>query len=380
MRTLWLVLKNDIKRSFRDKVGWIMMVLFPIIMIFILSSAFGSIMNKNFKMEPFTVGYSIANDSPLSNSLPKIISDLKKEKITLEGMQKDSAIKDVNSGSIAGYVEFSKSGYTFYKNDGTSISAGIFESILKSISYSTGTYTELAKKLNELKLNGDKFNMPPDGKSYAEVKKLDVPAFPSSLDYYGVVMIVNTIAFGIVMGPSLINYDRKRRASLRMSLTPTNPFVFFTAKLVCSFIMSIVQIAVVVVSSRLLLGVTFGPNPLLVIGVLMLFAIAANAFGVMLGYLFSNIGITRMIIFMAAFFFNYFGGSYMQYLYVDDNTLNIMKKFPLYYINRAMVEVTTTGSSSVLSTAILIISVMFLISVPLGALIYSRKEAKVCMQ
>jgi ABC-2 type transport system permease protein len=367
-----IYLKNELKIQLRDKVSLVMLIAFPIILIFILSSAFGSMMNNKFELSPFSVGYSISLKSPIAGSMDEIEKSLKDVKITLVKLDRTAAMKEISNNKLAGYVEFTDTGYKFYSNDNTSIDAGIFSSVLQSISYQTGTYTELAKVLAQYRA------APPAQATLFTVEKLPALPFPSALTYYGIVMLISVLCFAATNPSGSIHQNRINNINKRVALTRINPYAVFFGKVVCTTISSIIQISVTILCLVFLLKVNFGSRYPIVIGMILLFAVVVNSVGIMLGYLLKNMAVTRTIIFALSFFLSYFGGCYVQYVYVAGSMLSLMQKDPLYYINRSLVELATRGSSSFTPTALIIMGSTILGSLLIGGVAFSRREGRLC--
>jgi ABC-2 type transport system permease protein len=374
---IWLYIKSDVKRYFRDKGNLVLSIAFPIIFIFILSNAFGSYMNNKFELSPFSVGYTITQKSPIYGSMDEIKKALKNEKITLVSLDKTDALKQISSDKLAGFVEFTDTGYKFYKNGDLSIDSGIFDSVLQSISYSTGTYTEMYKVLAQYKAAPPAQNQIESANLFT-VNKLPTIPQPSALTYYGIVMIIQMLCISAIAAPAMIDTDRKSKTNQRVALTKINPFAVFTSRVISSVISGALQISIGIVASILLLKVDYGSKFPLVIGIMLLFSVAMSSVGVMLGYLIKSIAVTRTLVFAFTWVLNFFGGSYMQYIYVNGTLLNIMKKTPLYYVNRSLVELATQGSSSVLPTALIIIFSTIVGSILIGAFVYSKREGRLC--
>lgn len=370
----WTFLKSDLKRELRDKVGLIMIIVFPIILIFILSNAFGSLMNSKFVLSPFSVGYSMSQNSTLGGSMSEIQKSLKDVKISLVKTDKSSALKQISDNKLAGYVEFTDAGYKFYSNDNMSIDSDIFQSVLQSISYSTGTYTEMYKILAQYKTSAPQ----PTTRSLFTIKKLEAEPFPSALTYYGIVMLINILCFSAVGTSNMIHDDRQLNISQRIALTKVNPFTVFFGRVVSSTLSNILQISAAIICSVLFLKVNYGSSYPLVIGLVLLFSITANSVGIMLGYLLKNISVTRSIIYALSFFLNFLGGSFMQYFHASGSFLSLIQKTPIYYINRSLVEIATRGSSDVLPTALVIMVSTIAVSLLIGGFAFSRREGRLC--
>lgn len=374
---IWFLIKSDIKRYFRDKAGVAMTIFCPVIFIFILSNAFGSYMNNKFEISPFSIGYTISEKSPLYNNFDDLKKELKKEKITLVETGKSEAMKDIAGDKLSGFVEFTDDGYKFYKNDNRSIESGIFEGVLQSISYTTGTYSEMYKVFEQLGINPAARQGTQSG-MLLTVKKLDSIPQPTALTYYGIAMIITTLSFSAFGAPSIINEDRQRKINKRIGLTQIRPLAVFASRMISSSIAGVMQISIGILASIILLQVDYGAKFPLVIGIMLLFSISVSALSTMLGYLIKNIAVSRMIVSAGMTFLNFLGGSYVPYIYTSGIALNLMKKTPFYYINRCLVELASQGSSSVLSTALLIIFGVIIVSGLIGAFAYSRREGRLC--
>ena len=370
----WIYLKSDLKRELRDRISLIMMIAFPVILIFILSNAFSSIMSSKFVLTPFSVGYSITQKSVLGGSMDEIQKSLKDVKISLVKTDKATALNEISNNKLAGFVEFTDTGYKFYSNDNMSIDSGIFQSVLQSISYSTGTYTEMYKVLAQYKA------APPQQNSDTlyTVKKLVAEPFPSSLTYYGIVMLINVLCFAAVGTANMIHDDRQRNINKRVALSKINSYSVFLGRVISSTLSNMLQISAAIICSVLLLNVNFGSKYPQVIGLILLFSVTANSVSIMLGYLLKNMTVTRSIVYALSFFLNFFGGSFMQFYYASGSYLSIMQKTPIYYINRSLVELATRGSSSYLPTAIVIMVSTIAGSLLIGGIAFSRREGKLC--
>ncbi len=371
-------LKSDLKRQLRDRTGWVMSVIFPLLLIFILSNAFGTLMNKTFELSPFSIGYSVTQKSPLSHSLSGLKKELTSYKITLVETTKADALKHISDNNLAGYIDFTDTGFQYYSNDNMNIDSSIFESVLQSISYSTGTYAESAKVLADYGAKPANSHASGQLGSLLTVNKLAAEPFPSALTYYGLVMLINILCYSAVGTVNMIHEDRQLGINRRIGLTRIGPLAVFWGRIISSTLMNLMQIGATMLMSTLLLGVNYGSQYPFVIALVLLFAVTANSVSIMLGYLVRNAAISRTLIYAISFFLNFFGGSYTQYLYASGRLLRMMQDTPLYYINRCLVEIATRGSSSMLPDALTIMLSSIVISLVIGGVAFSRMEGRLC--
>ena len=94
---LFTLTKNNLKIMLRDKIASLFLIAFPVILIAVLSGAFSKLLNKNYTMQPFTVGYSIQHGSNIEKSLPVFIKSFKENKITLSEMDKTDGLNKVKN-------------------------------------------------------------------------------------------------------------------------------------------------------------------------------------------------------------------------------------------------------------------------------------------
>ncbi len=372
MTMFFKVAFSDVKRRLRSKIDLIMILVFPLVMIFILSNAFSKIMDKEFTLEPFTVGYSIHEDNLLARELPSIRDELSGSGITLLEIDETQGRAMVADGAIAGYVNFGANDTKYIKSPTLTVSADVFEGILQQIVYETGTYVAGYRYAHARGMT----ELPQATQETLPARQLDVEPMPTSTQYYGVAMIVNNIVFVIVGAPMLISEDRKRRANIRMALSGANPFAIFFSRVFSMMAFGVLSTAVVMIGAKLLLNIDFGSQWATLAAVIMGFTVLAYTFGVMVGYAIKNMALAQTIVFLFGFLCNFMAGCYQPYMYANDSLLRLMEYTPVYYILRAAVELSTKGESAYLGTAAAIIGIGTVACTALGLLFYRKTEGK----
>ncbi len=372
MTTFFAVALSDIKRKLRDKTDMIITLVFPLVMIFILGNAFSKIMDKDFELNPFSVGYTINQDNPLMQALPSIKEELLANKITLLEVDEAAGREMVADGAIAGYANFGSGDTSYIKSKTLTVSADVFEAVLQQIAYETGTNIAgyqyaYPRGMTEL---------PQISSAMLTTIKLDTEPMPTSKQYYGVAMIVNNILFVAVGAPMLISEDRKRRANIRVALSGANPFTIFFSRVFGMMAFGVASVAIVMAGAKLLLNIDFGNNWITLMAVIMGFAITSYTFGVMIGYALKNQALAQTVMFFLGFVFNFLGGCYQPYLYATDDLLRIMEFTPVYHILHTVVDLSMKGESAFLGTSIAIITIGTVACTALGLLFYSKREGK----
>lgn len=374
---LFILVKNNLKLMFRDKLSILLLIFFPILLIAILSSAFTSLLNKNHTIEPFAVGYSIEKGSKIESNFNNIIKNFKANNITLMKMKKDKAIDNIKNDTIAAYVEINDSSYKFYKKDGLSVNTIIFENSFSSAMNMYDGSKALMSYLSEHGL-GSKYNSSNvvSNNNFVKFENIKADPVPSSTVYYGIVEIVYIIWFGMMAVSSVVSMERKYGVTERIGLTKANSLILFLGKLIPAVIAVSIQISIAAIASTILMKVNWGDSPMLSAAIILLEIIAVSALGILLSTIIKSQALVNVLIVIQTFFFGFIGGSCQTYMYnfVSDN---IAKLSPLYYINRTLVELSTKGYSSYTNKCILLLAAISLAAIVSGILVTIKERRAV---
>ena len=364
---LLTLVKNNLKLMLREKMTMLFLIILPILLIAVLSSAFSKVLNKNYKIEPFTVGYSLEKGSKIENSFQSFITGFKEAHITLLEMSKDKALKEFKDEKLTAYIELNDDKYTIYKKDGFDINTSIFENSISSAMYIYDGNKALMGYLMEkgLQVKSDSGNTV-GYKNFVKVETLKVEPVPSSIVYYGITEIVYVIWFGMIAVSIVINNERRYGVNNRIELTNVGSLTLFFGKLIPAVLALSIQIGIAAVTSTILMDINWGTSPLLSIAIIFLEIIAATSIGLLISLIIKNQALVNVIIFISTFFFGFIGGSFQTYMYnfVGDN---LAKVSPLYYINRTLVELSTKGYSDYTEKCILLLLVIAVVSIIIGA-------------
>lgn len=280
---LLTLVKNNFKLMLRDKMSMLFLIVLPIFLVAVLSSAFSQEMNKNYTLKPFTVGYSIDAGSNIEKIFSNFIKAFEENKITLSKMTKDKALSGIKDGSIAAYVDINDDKYTIYKEDAFNINATIFENSMDSAMYLYDGNKALMNYLVENKIpikteSGSTI----ENKKFVELETLKVDPMPSSIVYYGITEIVYVIWFGMLAVSVIVNNERKYGVTDRIGLTNASSFTLFLGKLIPSVLVVSIQIGIATIASTILMDVNWGNSPLVSAGILILEIITSSSLGILI--------------------------------------------------------------------------------------------------
>lgn len=362
---LLTLVKNNFKLMIRDRISILFLVFLPILLIALLSSAFSKIMNKDYSMESFNVGYNIEKGSDIEKTFPTFIDNFKENKIILSKMSKEKALEKVKDGSLAAYMDISDKEYTIYKEDKFNINAEIFQNSMDSAMYLYDGNKVLISYLAENKMPLQISSNHEENKKFIKSEYIKVEPMPDSSVYYGITEIIYIIWFGMMAVSSIVSDERKSGVTSRIGLTNANSFILFLGKLIPAVCAVFVQVAIAAIVSTILMDVNWGNLILSSAGILILEIIASSAIGIAFSMIIKSQALVNVIIFILAFVFGFIGGTFQPYMYnfVGEN---ISKLSPLYYTNRTLVEFSTKGYSNYTSGCVLILLSISVISIVIG--------------
>lgn|GEM_PF-1103227 len=363
---LFILVKNNLKLMFRDKLTMFIFIVFPVMLIAILSSAFSKTLDKNYTIKPFSVGYSIENGSNIEKNLPSFIKSFEKNKISFSKMGIGQGIDKVKNESITAFIEMDDNKYTIYKRDGLNVNTAIFENGIGSMMYfydgNKTLMSYMAEKGIPIKIENENKT---DNSNFVNLETIKVNPMPTSTVYYGIVEVVYIIWFGMITASFIVSKERKNGVTRRIGLSNANSFIVFCGKLIPAVISISIQIGIATLASIILMGVNWGNSPLLSAGIILLEIIASPALGILMAIIIKSEVLVGVIVFLSSFFFGFIGGTFQTYMFnlVSDN---LTKVSPLYYINRTLVEISTMGHSDYTNRCILLLTVIFLVAIVTG--------------
>lgn len=364
---LLILVKNNFKLMLRDKIAILFLVFLPILLIALLSSAFSKIMNKDYTMKPFTVGYSVEKGSNIEKIFPTFVNNFKENKITLSGMTKDEALKEIKNGSLAAYMDINDKEYRIYKKDGFNIDTEIFQNSMDSAMYLYDGNKALVSYLAENKMSLQTSNSHEENKNFVKLEAIKVEPMPNSTVYYGITEIVYIIWFGMMAVSTIVSNERKCGVTGRIGLTNANSLILLFGKLIPTVCAVSVQVGIAAIASTILMNVNWGSSILASAGILFLEIIASSAIGISLSLIIKSQALVNVIIFVLAFIFGFIGGTFQPYMYNFIGE-NISKFSPLYYTNRTLVEFSTKGYSNYSYNCILMLLSISVIAIFMGIL------------
>lgn len=356
----WALIKNNFKLMFRNKWSILLMIAGPVLVITVLSSAFGEMMKSYTPAGDFTAGYSIEKGSGWEEVMTGIKeatdnNGIKLQEFSIDGTS-STAVKDVFKRKEAEvFVALGKNSYHIYKQKELEAEGGKFEYFFYQVMQSLSRKD--AGGIEKININ----TVPVEG----------MPR-PDSRDYYGIVQIVYFSWCSIIILSPLFTSEKKNRIVQRLNTSPASGFSLYMGKVLPCIALTMLLTFLGAVLCTVFLGIGWG-NIAGTLLVMALSIIASSLFSILIYYLLGNMAVTIGIVFTLVWIAGYLGGSFETYLFSSLSD-RIKEVSPLYYINRTLVEYSTKGSSSFTLRCLLYLAVISIASFTGGLLLAGRRE------
>lgn len=333
------LIKNNFKLMFRNK--WVMaiMIVGPILVIAVLSSAFESLMKSYEGMDECKVGYRIEADM-MKDSMDEIKDAAKEAGLFFEEYPEGDIKGLMDNNDLAGFVNIGEDSYTVYESDDYTAEGITLEYFMHKV-MKEGTNQMLQQMISTIQT--EEIELPVEQIKY-------MPAV-SSKDYYGIVYIVYFIWCGLVCATNVLASEKKNGIERRFQISALSNFQFYLGKWIPIVLTVVVEIVMTIAASIILLDIHWG-NMGMSFVLIVLTAMASAAFGLMLYYLCNNLAVTIVVLFTVVWFMGFFGGCFETYMFSSWSDA-VKNASPIYHVNRALVEYSCAGESTYTVSSIL---------------------------
>lgn len=362
------LIKNNFKLMFRNTWSIVVMLVGPILVIAILSSAFAELMKSYEGVDEFAVGYRVEADSPLIAYIDVIKEAGEESGITFYEYPEGEPKTVIENNELAGFVEFSRDKYTVYESEDYEVEGITLEYFLGRV---------LSESVNaSLKMMNPEMQSEAKPEIELPTKQLEFMPAIDSKDYYGIIYIVYFSCCGMICATGVLSNEKKYGIERKFQVSNLSDFQMYISKLIPIVLTVSAGMGIVTLITVLMYDIHWGNAPLSAFIVLVLI-LAASAFGLMIYNMFHNLAITIIIQFVVVWFMGFFGGSFETYMF--SSLPDFVKHLsPLYHGNRALVELSCMGRSEYVGSAIiysLAIAVICSVMAVLAAGIRKRGKA-----
>lgn len=328
------LIKNNFKLMFRNTWSVAVMLLGPILVIAVLSSAFSELMKSYKGVDEFAVGYRMQE---ADNIMIETANADGEEAGIIFYEYPEGEIKDVmEKNELAGFVEFLDDTYVVYKSADYEVEGITLEYFMNKIMNAGVNASLQLQEQTDIVL---------------PVEELEFMPAVDSIDYYGIIYIVYFCWCGMICATGVLSNEKKYGIVRRFQVSNISEAQNYWGKLIPITLTVTVGMAIATAITVLLYDIHWG-NPLLSVFIVFMMIIAGTALGMMLYNISDSLVITIIVQFTIVWFMGFFGGSFETYMFSGiSDTLKHLS--PIYHGNRALVELSCMGESNYVASAVL---------------------------
>ena len=367
------IIWKEFRQNIRDWKANSMMVLFPVVLILILGTAFSRVFDNSVQLNDARVLYTIQAGSGIAGYFEEFLTQGKELGIIFEETQDvDRGIRSVEDVTYSSYILFegNSNNIRFYKNARYNFEANFIEGYVNAFVQRYNAYAEIARS-NPAAL--DKA-MAEAGKEYVRVSSLDTKRQPRSIDYYSITMLTLILMYASLTGMWGIRSEQRMKTGNRILCGPVNKYELMAGNVIGDVSVTIVQAVVVIAVSKYVLAAYWGSNILAVMGLVLSQSVMTISLGVGMAYLIRNEGAASGVLNTVIPIVVLLGGGYTPLENMGGFISKISVISPVKWINDALFRLIYDNDYSLFATAIIINIVVAAVFLTAAALL-SRKEA-----
>jgi len=331
---MFYLIKNNFKLMLRNKWCMALMILGPILVTAVLSSAMSGLMSSFEEADTFSAGYRMESGSFADEYIDTIVEAGEEAGITFAEYPQGEIESIIANNELACFVEFTTDEYIVHRVNDCQIEGVTLEYFLGRI------MTE--SKNTVLGIENEEITLP----------KTELEFMPgiNSIDYYGIIYIVYFGCLGLLCATGLLGSEKKNGIGRKYCVAGLSNFRTYLCRFIPIVLATTAGLGISAVCSALMFDVHWG-NLLLSAVILLIMICGSSALGLMLYGIFDNLAASIIPLFMIIMIAGEFGGSFETYMYLSlPESLKQMS--PIYHVNRALVELSCMGKSDYVVSAI----------------------------
>ena len=362
----WHVIKQYFLYSIRMPISLIMMIIFPIILLTILSFAFKNSFVTTSTFSTLNIEYNVDTKDENTDKAFLEYIDLLHDELDINFVKSnnfDESKEKVESRKINAFINFDDTKkIDIYKNDADKLNSTLLESLIN-------TYFEKGKIINTIikdypqSFQAINTNTDVD---YVIDRGMDGKNGITSTDYYSIAIIVQMGLYASISAIFAI-YSQKRLDCLkRIGLSGMGIGKFMTGTIIGNILLGALQLFIIYLYSILVLKANWGSNLLGILIVFLSLLFFSTSIGVGIGIAVKNEVVAQVLPQIVIPFFAMVGGAYFP--------IEIFLSYisPIYWTNKA-ISVLAYGGNGNYVWAALIINVAIGLFFYIFAVLKSRK-------
>jgi len=291
-------------KNLRDIKMFALLLIFPILIVFILGNAIGGFFSNDIK-SIIPVGYINSDTGDTGKALNTFLNngEIKKRIELINYDDKKQGQKALETGAINTLINVPS---VLSKEQSIQVSGNadveFIESMLTSfiISYN-GTKALIS-------VNGKNI----DNEITTNIKRIYYTKTAiklSAMNYYAVLTLLQMLIVGAILGIFITTKNYGSDMPIRMHSLPVKEWTIVTGKIMGSTLYLFLAACINILFTKVVYGVNWDGNPLIIIGTILVFCSIVIGIGVMLGLFITSFSMSLMIVMLMMTFFGTLSGA-----------------------------------------------------------------------
>lgn len=372
---LLTLIKKELKAFFRSKSDVIIMLIFPVILIFVMGKSLNNLMSVeknifNNKTIYYRINAPINNEKELQLFYDFMINFEKKTNVKfIENKNYKNATNDVNNNKAICFMDIYDNKINYFRNEKkesteSKIFRNLYEQYMRKYSFLQTMSKSNSNQMTNLSNYQIKILLKDENINEEEI---------SSYTYYTFAELILIILYISTLTSISMYKERFLHTMTRLKVSGTNKFNILASKIALGIIIGLMQTFVVYIVSTKLLHVNWGDNLTYIMLVLISFIIFSSVLGIFISIIFDDQKTAYTVNNILIIIMGFLGGSYVPICLVKSVRItsflcNIM---PNYWTNIAIL-----GLHYNMETKYYIISILMSLSLSVIMLIVGNFISK----
>ena len=365
---LLTLIKKEVKAFFRSKSDVIVMLIFPVILIFVMGKSLNNLMSveKNIfdnKVIYYRINAPINNEKELQLFYDFMINFEKSTNVNfVENNNYKKATNDVNNNKAICFMDIYDNNINYFRNEKkesteSTMFRNLYEQYMRKYSFLQTMSKSNPEQMTDLSNYYIKILLKDEGINEEEV---------NSYTYYTFAELTLIILYISTITSISMYKERFIHTMTRLKVSNTNKFNILISKIALGIIIGLMQIFLVYIVSTKLLYVDWGENLIYIMMVLISLIIFSSVLGIFISMIFSDQKTAYTINNILIIIMGFLGGSYVPICLVKSVRITsfICNIMPSYWANIAIL-----GLSYNIETKYYIISIFISLSLSVLMLI-----------
>lgn len=369
------LIKKEVKQFFRSKINVIIMLIFPVILIFIMGQSLNGLMSMdksifNNKVIYYRVNAPIENEVDLQRFYDFMIHFEKNTNVKfIEKNNYKEATNDVNNNKAICFMDIYDNDINYFRNEKKESTESIvfrnlYEQYIKKYTFLQSIYKSNPQQMKDVL----------DYEIRIGLKDEDIDKKPvNSFTYYTFAELILIILYISNLTSISMYKEQFLHTMKRLKIPNTKKINILLSKIALGIIVGALQIIIVYIVSTKFFNVSWGGNLLYTFIVLISLTIFSSVLGIFMAMIFSSEKTCYMVNNTLIIIMGFLGGSYVPiYLVKSERVTSFLSEImPSYWANISILSLIYN-----IKTKYCIISILILLSLSVLMLILGNLISK----